>query len=60
MREDDDEGDDDGEEGEESDRQAAAADALTGCAVRDVEGGITADESAGGNFSLPIVQNSSF
>ena len=46
MQEDDD--DDDGEDGEESGRQAAAADALTECAVKDVEGGITADESSGG------------
>ena len=53
MREDDGD-DDDGEEGEESDRQAAAADALTVCAVKDVEGGITADESAAGNVVLHV------
>ena len=48
MRED----DDDEEDGEENGRQAAAADALTDCAVKDVEGGITADESTAGIVSL--------
>ena len=55
LEDDNDADDDDVEEGEESDRQAAAADALTDCGVRDVEGGIAADESAGGNVALPIV-----
>ena len=48
----------DGEEGEESDRQAAAADALTVCAVKDVEGGITADESVAGNVVIHVVPKS--
>ena len=50
MRED----DDDEEDGEENGRQAAAADALTDCAVKDVEGGITADESIAGIVYLRI------
>ena len=49
MQEDDDDDDDGGEDGEESGRQAAAADALIDCAVKDVEGGITADDSSEGN-----------
>ena len=46
MQEDDE--DDDDDDGEESGRQAAAADALIDCAVKDVEGGITADDSSEG------------